>query len=437
MSIDQFEVEFTKDGTVFDADQVKGVLDHVDKYTDLYVISHGWNNNRQDAASLYDRFFQSIREVQEADLVSGLEDRRFGAVRLFWPSKKFEESELIPGGGAASATTENHQALQNMLAEMKRDPQRLGGDEINDEWASHLSRAAELVPKLDGDADARREFIQCLRDTLDPSEASSDDGSEEFFERDAEELFTKLGDAVVAPLAAGGGGATSLDDAGGAAGLRDLLSGTQAAARRVANFTTYYKMKARAGLVGRTGVARLLHEIRKKQPGLRLHLIGHSFGGRLVTAAAHALAPNTPDVTVTLLQAAFSHNGLAQKFDGRHDGFFRDLVTKKRVSGPILITHTKNDRAVGIAYPLASRIARQKAAALGDENDPYGGMGRNGAQHTPEVSNLPNVLQDLGQAYQLRQHAVFNLRADRFINDHSDVTGHQVAYAVLHAVAAV
>ena len=61
---------------------------------------------------------------------------------------------------------------------------------------------------------------------------------------------------------------------------------------------------------------------------------------------------------MTLLQAAFSHNGFAVKFDHKHDGAFRTVLGEKRVAGPVLITHTKNDKAVGIAYPLASRIAR-------------------------------------------------------------------------------
>ena len=135
-----------------------------------------------------------------------------------------------------------------------------------------------------------------------------------------------------------------------------------------------------------------------------------------------------------LLQAAYSHNGLSQKFDGTNDGAFRTVIADKRVSGPILITHTKNDTAVGIAYPLASRIANQKASALGDENDPYGGIGRNGAQHTPEAN--PGTLRDLGEDYQFQPGRVFNLRADDFIHEHSDVKGPQVAYAFWHGLLA-
>jgi thioesterase domain-containing protein len=170
-------------------------------------------------------------------------------------------------------------------------------------------------------------------------------------------------------------------------------------------------------------------------------LIGHSFGGRVVTAAAAALDPGTPAVTMTLLQAAYSHNGLAARFDGEHDGFFRTVLAQRRISGPVVITHTKNDKAVGIAYPLASRIAHDKAAALGDANDPYGGMGRNGAQHTAEVAATPKELLDLGQVqatpYQLQPGAVYNLNADRFISGHSDICNHQVACAILGAVGSI
>jgi hypothetical protein len=89
---------------------------------------------------------------------------------------------------------------------------------------------------------------------------------------------------------------------------------------------------------------------------------------------------------------------------------------------------------VGVAYPLASRIANDAAAALGDENDPYGGMGRNGAQKTQEA--IAGVLCDLDGQYAFTPGAVFNLRADQFIGDHSDITGHQVTYALWNGLVA-
>src|SRR5262245_32301272 len=104
-------------------------------------------------------------------------------------------------------------------------------------------------------------------------------------------------------------------------------------------------MKERAGTVGAKGVAKLLDEFGKSVE--RIHLIGHSFGGRVVTAAAKASSTNRLK-SMTLLQAAFSHNGFEPAI-----GFFRDVVANSRIAGPIVITHTFNDSAVGIAYPAA------------------------------------------------------------------------------------
>jgi hypothetical protein len=436
MAIPQHDLEFDKRGVIVDAGQLTAIVAAVPACTDVIVASHGWNNDIADARELYDGLFGRIADVLEAGLVPGLAARTLCAVRVFWPSKRFTDEDLIPGGGAASAAPANDATLLTLLGALENDPDRLGQVSTDPIRSAAIDRIRELIGRLDSDAGARREFVLHLRAILDPREAHEDDGSLEFFTSDPEEIFRSLGEPVTAPPPATTGGAALAHggNAGGAASLQDLLSGTRAAARRLLNFTTYYEMKERAGMVGRTGGRTLLGAIRDAAPTARLHLVGHSFGARLVTAAANELAPGTSGVTLTLLQAAFSHNGLASKFDGAHDGAFRRIVSEARVSGPILITHTKNDRAVGVAYPLASRLARQKTAALGDENDPYGGLGRNGAQHTPEAQG--GELLGAGKPYRFTPGSIYNLRADRYITDHGDVARHEVAYAFLTSVAA-
>lgn len=434
MPIAHHEIEFTREGRVFDEAQVEAALAGAAGLTDLLVLCHGWNNDKADATGLYDRLTTSLAGLLDLPQVAG---RHLGALRLFWPSKAFADADLIPGGGAASATQANDEALIRLLEEMKRNPFTLGGQERDPVREAALSEAQAIAPQLQADPAAREKFVLLLRSILDPSEAHRDDGSDEFFTRRPERIFAGLRDQVVAPGAPMTGGAADVQ-AGGAAGLGDFLGGIGAAARRIANFGTYYEMKQRAGTVGRVGLAPVLRRLRDRHPALRLHLVGHSFGGRLVTVAAHALPPGTPDCSLCLLQAAFSHNGLGQSYDAAgHDGAFRALLAEKRASGPIVITHTKNDRAVGIAYPLASRISRDAASALGDEDDPYGGMGRNGAQHTPEAQGLNARLEEVGHTYAWTPGHVYNLRADRFISGHSDIAGRQVANAILQAVGAL
>jgi len=430
----QFEIEFRRDGTVHDENAVAALLDGLVGITDLLVVAHGWNNDMADARKLYDHLVTSIDAV--GPNVPGIPGRQLGVLRVFWPSKKFADSDLIPGGGAASATTENNEALIRALEELKHDPMRLGGTDVDAARAANVDRAIELVDQLDASFEAQQEFVLRIRAVLNPDDAHPDDGSREFFEREPDVLFDRFREPIPVTLEAGQGGAANLGE-GGAAFFGDLLEGAQAAARRIANFATYHQMKTRAGTVGQNGLAPLLVRVRDRRPDLSLHLVGHSFGGRLVTAAGAGLPSNTDKVTMTLLQAAFSHNGLSRQFDAQHDGAFRTLLDDRRISGPVLITHTKNDLAVGIAYPLASRIALDQAAALGDADDPYGGMGRNGAQHTPEVSLAETELRDdtSDSAYTFARGGVFNLLADRFIADHGAVTGRQVANALMHAVA--
>lgn len=440
MSIIPFDVEFTRDGQIFDQAQADAAIAGAVQLTDLFVLAHGWNNNREEAAALFDELSGNIERLLRTSLMKTISERKFGAVRVFWPSKRFEDADLIPAGGAASAGGQpDLDALIHLLDALKHNPVRLGDTAPDPVRVPVVDKLKDLVPMLDTDAAARREFVLHLRALVDATQANADDGSAEFFAEDPLDMFTRLSKPVSAPAGpATRGGAADFNAIGSAAGLHDLFSGFISAARRLANYTTYCEMKQRAGVVGSTGVAQFLMLLREKNRTLRLHLAGHSFGGRLVTAAANALPPNTNAVSITLLQAAYSHNGIGLNFDGQnHDGAFRRLVAEKRASGPILITHTKNDQAVGVAYPLASRITNEQAAAFGDQNDPYGGMGRNGAQHTPEVNAEFNTLVAVGQPYAFSQGAVYNLRADDFIHDHGDVRGEQVAYAMLNAVKAI
>jgi hypothetical protein len=440
MAIARFDVEFTKTGSPFKTAQVDALAAGLAGVTDLLVVSHGWNNDMADARALYDALLGNVSTILDhasdanaPAAIKRLAGRTYAACQVFWPSKKFANSDLIPGGGAASATTANDHALDRVLAALKEDPVRLGGHDRPAARVKAIDRAIKALGAIEHDPKARQTFVDAIRQAVGhgPSAKERDDGSSHFFEDDAETLFTNLAQPVKAPVGRGSGGATDVGSAGGAAGLGDLLSGAKAAARRIANYATYYQMKDRAGVVGSKGLAPVLATGRKANPTVRLHLVGHSFGARLVTAAASGLAPHSRDVTISLLQGAFSHNALSGDYGDGKPGFYRTVLADARVSGPVIITHTKNDQAVGVAYPLASRLAGEIAAALGDENDPYGGMGRNGAQHTTEATGHDATLGSVGHAYTFAAGTVNNLLADAVIKDHNDVTGGEVAYAVL------
>jgi hypothetical protein len=436
-SVPVFEIEFDKSGKLFSPPPVKELQDHLKSQgvTDLVVFAHGWNNDMADARDLYTRFFTELGGALSQGAVPALASRKFAGVVTLWPSKKFTDKELIPGGGAASLDKDELKVVKARLKDFAKDNFRLGKSKAASAAVQKkVERATALLKNIETDPKAQEQFVRIVRSLLSEKAAETDDGTKNFFKAKDAQVLQGLRKPAVVVGAAGGGGAASFGSGGGAANFfTDLGDSIASAARRLLNFTTYYQMKERAGTVGVTGVAPLLAQLRKVAPKLKIHLVGHSFGGRLVTAATDATAAAGRPNSLTLLQAAYSHNGMAQKFDGKADGVFRKVISQGKVAGPILITHTKNDKAVGIAYPLASRISGVNAAALGDENDPYGGIGRNGAVKTPEA--VAGELLVVGQSYAFAAGKAFNLKADAFIGDHSDICKPQVAWALLSSVA--
>jgi pimeloyl-ACP methyl ester carboxylesterase len=297
-----------------------------------------------------------------------------------------------------------------------------------------------LVPQLEDKATARAKFADTLRSLLEASAAEDEDGTTDLFAVSGRVLMDRLAvPAVISRPQSQQGGALGVGfDAdvpagpGGAAGLGSTLGGILGAAKNLLNSITYYEMKARAGTVGADGLAPVVSQIHGKRTELRIHLVGHSFGGRLVSATAGQLPKGTL-ASMSLLQAAFSHYGFAAEWSPGKAGGFRSTISNQVVSGPIAITHTANDKAVGIAYAIASRIAGQNAAGVGDANDTYGGIGRNGAQKTTEAKS--GRLLDVRGDYSWTAGNLHNLLADEFIHDHSDIKSPQVAYAILSAVA--
>jgi len=426
MKLPYGEVEFDRDGAFVTPVQIEQARKLIgdERATDVLVISHGWNNTHGDARALYDRFIDSIVAVRSG--VEGATRRRFVILGMLWPSIQWAAPE---SDGAGASVGGSAAALEAELARQVPDPGLRG-------------KLLALVPELETSSAARSDFVTLLRTELPEGATDNDDpdsAPQALRDADAESVLQAAAGADNdddAPAAVGGAasidpaGLPALDETGGGAGFSvgDILDG----ARNVLNATTYYTMKDRAGVVGRKGISKLLDELHSKNGQVRLHLVGHSFGGRAVTAAA--LVTSAPVSSMSLLQAAYSHYGMAQGWDGadKNGEFWK---VPKKIDGPVIITFTRNDKAVGLAYPVASRIARQIGAGLGDADDKYGGIGRNGALKTP-AALAPVPLQSVGGHYAFQQGKVSSLNADAFVKSHGDVTGKEVAYAVLSAMMA-
>ena len=431
-------LEFDKKARPVDNDQALALDSFIKRggVTDLLVVSHGWNNDEAQAMVLYENLLASVS--READ--DGFNARTVAVVGVFWPSKKFAESDLTAGGAAAFGDDLPVDELISQLQAMRVVAE-------TDEDDATIDRLIELVPILEDKKSARVEFGEKVLTLLGPDVVDdaelADEIPDALFEIDGDQMLEELGmardeetdAAVMGGIASVGGlGDPDGDPMGGIAGLGSFFSGIRSGAGNALNMITYYKMKARAGTVGRKGLAPVLREVKEEKPDIRIHLVGHSFGGRLVAATALGESSSTalPVDSMTLLQAAFSHNGFARDWEGSSDGYFRDVYDGNRIVGPTLVTYTPNDTANRVAYPLASRLARQTAAAFGDANDKFGAIGANGAQSTPEA--VEGSLLSRDSAYDFNAGVVYNLEGSDYIVSHGDVAGREIANAIVAAV---
>jgi pimeloyl-ACP methyl ester carboxylesterase len=199
-------------------------------------------------------------------------------------------------------------------------------------------------------------------------------------------------------------------------------------------------MKKRAGSVGASGLGPLLGQLQAARPNLRVHLIGHSFGGRVVSFALAGL-PNgaqSPVGSVTLLQAAFSHFAFAASLpqDPQRGGALAGM--QARVSGPLLVTHSIHDTANAQLYPLASLSSGDDASSFDDQLFRWGAMGYDGAQ---AVQAADLTIGAVGQAYPFAAGRVANLNGDAVITAmepiagaHGDIFHPEIAWAALLAM---
>ena len=433
--------EFDKDGRLLQRPTVPAGI------TDLIIVSHGWNNDRDEAEALYRKLFGNFVDVTGGD--PAMAARKVAVVGVIWPSKKFDAlmSTTAPqahaaGGQAASiggADTTAAQQTAAMHAAIDRIMPLF--DDAGD--VERIQALHDLAPQLEGSGAAQAKFVETLRLLVvaDPAQAprpTHEDREDIFFRAPADVVFknashTPAGTPAGGPAAAGAQGGAS----GHAQSLGSIFSSIGNAVTSLLNLTTYFEMKQRAGTVGRLGLAPLVDELAGSVE--RLHLVGHSFGGRVVAAAA-ANSKTSRLHTLALLQAAFSHNG----FSKTRNGFFESVAETHRIAGPILITHTKNDIAVGVAYPIASRLGHDNANALGDKDDQFGAIGSNGAQQMQpgEVVSGTDKLLPVGGAYAFEAGRFHNLDATPFIidpqggNAHGFVFVPQVAWLLSRAMLA-
>lgn len=399
------------------------------KLTDLLIFSHGWNNNEATAMDLYNRFFGEIRKLVDDANVPKRPDTVIGVAGVIWPSILFpgDPDPSSSTGGAASFTAPDQPTtLESELPKVFGNPDQ----------QQLLQELLAMLQEQSSDQDQLLAFRDKLAALMNTIATSSDQNEIEFraitTTNDAD--WMRLLDALSSPSDdTSGGGAASLGSSVG-----QLWNGAKNALR----VTTYWTMKSRAGIIGQNALGPLIGQIQTLVPGLRVHLLGHSFGARLVSYSLAGLPGNpvgaqSPVKSLFLLQGAFSHFAFADAlpFDTSRKGDLAGMA--QRVDGPLLTTHSLKDLAVGTAYPLASVIAGQDASDATDVMYRWEGMGHDGAQ---AVNAAGTALGNVQTKYDFAAGRWLNLDGNNIIVNggppsgaHGDIVHPEIAWAAILA----
>jgi len=415
--------------------------------TDLFAFSHGWGTSQDSARSLYDQMFPMIRDAAHG--LAGLGQPGFAGI--YWPSLWFPPTPATPPPEAGA-----QQADSGALVDLSAGTAALSGADIasalrpgfaDPAQQDAITRLGQLIDEgvaAAGSAESdtakqqRLQEIGQLIRSLTPPPAP--DGEYE----DSGETALLLSSDPATDYQAAADAFGTTPPAGAQEGIGDWFGKAINGAKDVLRVFSYTTMKARAGTVGRNGLGPLLAALHTRSPAVRVHLIGHSFGARLVSFALSGVgAPaDSPVASLLLLQGAFSHWSFAHAQDNPFGSPGALNAYADRVHGPLVATHTVYDWAVGVWYPKASFLAKQDAAAVGA--DRWGGMGADGFQAVKPAEDRAMPAQG-GTDYGLTPGTFYRIDAANVINKtageafagaHSDIRKPQVAQLAAAAAAA-
>jgi hypothetical protein len=385
--------------------------------TDIFFFSHGWHGDFASAIEQYNRWLGAFlnRAIDFERANATFPSFNPLLVGLHWPSEPWGE--------------ENIRSVSDFS--ISDDPVR---SPILDAFVNRLGNSPEVR--------------SCLETVID--EARTNAGAKELTGR-ARDAYLRLNDLL--GIGSSGVGAAPDADRDGFDPDEILKMGNE----QSINFGTfslggflaplrvlsYWTMKKRARNIGEGGmylfVTKLMNATAARKT--RIHLMGHSFGTIVVSAMiggpnAEAPLPRPVD-SLVLVQGAVSLWSFCGDipFPGAGGGYFRGLLTNRKVKGAIVTTRSKYDRAVGILYPLASKVRGAPDFAAGLPK--YGGIGTFGMQGLGNATAIDSPMLPADQSYNFKNGNVYNLDGSLFISKmdglsgaHNDIAGPEVAHTI-------
>jgi len=391
--------------------------------TDVFVMSHGWKGDVPAAIEQYDRWSAAMAActLDRKRVRERWPGFKALVVGFHWPSLPWGDEKMADGSYAAEPVGGEEEFV-------RRWSDRIAESTAAKKSLRVLFRAAQddIEPDV-----LPAEVVEAYR-TLEREAALGAEGVAGSPDSDREPIdpqrsYEDWQDTDAALSYAGG-----------------LMGGLLSPLRQL----SFWAMKKRARLVGEVGGHSLLEGLLDARDGVRIHLMGHSFGCIVTSGMLRALDTDKAVSSVFLVQGAMSLWSYARELPGKANaiGYFRRVLERRSVRGSLVVTTSRFDRAVGMLYPKAAGLLRQVDYATPPVNAPlptYGAIGTFGLQGAG-VDVSPRVMTaDHTQDYKFAPEGLYNVNADSVIKTggglsgaHSDIAHAEVGHVFWEGVLA-
>jgi len=385
----------------------------VNHYTDIYVFSHGWNNDWNVVQARYHDFIDGYAQLRVKYKLRIPDSYRPLLIGIFWPSTSLVTEDEQPLFAGDSQNPERKFALAELESAIE---------------PAKRARFRALMDRTELTAPEALELASIAEPALGSSETDlpvSDHVTDSEWVASWPTAEAELDLDYVRPAPQAGGGA----QAASFGGFKKYLP------RYVLRLFTVRQMKDRAGVVGARGAAPLLADLASHSMA-RFHLIGHSYGARLLLSALCFPGDCGPKAaSMLLLQPAVSHLCFAQLVEKTNmpGGYAK---APERVRLPIFTTFSKHDRPLRLLFHTAVRrkrdLAEAQIAAADEPPSIFAALGGYGPRCCGETREH---IQDPASPYVPAPGTrVLGIHATRTIANHGDISNESTWWALYNLV---
>jgi pimeloyl-ACP methyl ester carboxylesterase len=435
-----FIIPFDKDGACSGPRTRAALIEQIatGEPSHVFLFSHGWNNTWPTAIDKYTEFIEGFARMRAQNPLPG----RFRPtiVGIFWPSAILVSTEDKAPDIAAGGTSEGPEEDGEWLAEIMALAEEI--EPGSRERFYELAQAPSIT------SDELAELAGMLTPVWAGRSSDSEDADElrSNPELDPDELVDLWREAasMEEPSGAAPAGvpAGPFAEAPGTRSAPATLNGPSAAGvldtinpRNIARTATVLLMKDRAGRVGARGVARLLEDV-LAATDVPVHLVGHSYGCKVVMSALCRVSPSArPVESALLLQPAMSYLAFAPDVPGLNaPGGYRPAL--ERCVQPVRATYSRFDIPLTKLFHLAVRRASdlgEVQIAAGAPPSRYSALGGFGPAERPDTAQV--AARPPGSGYDAPAGVrVVGVEASKVISGHSDISNDATWWMLLDQV---